>query len=125
MVRTMMPSALTSTAAGVLDRLGAFEHDTVYPSQFSRKKNAMPVHGQKVQVALAQPRGAKHKRSASRTERIEVERECWALVSEAATAHPLHEGRVGHSYLHAKARYEGQGRCQARVGASRGGKCLV
>jgi hypothetical protein len=45
---------------------------------------------------------------ASRTERIEVERECWALVSEAATAHSLHEGRVGDSYLHAKARYEGQ-----------------
>jgi hypothetical protein len=45
---------------------------------------------------------------ASRTERIEVESECWALVSEAATTHPLHEDRVGHSYLHAEARYEGQ-----------------
>ena len=94
-------------SVGVLDRLDAVEHDTSVP--LLAHKNAISVHEQKVTEqpsrSHANPRinaQACLSPAASQTESIKVGRECWALLHEAATAHPLHEDRVGHAHLHAE-----------------------
>ena len=108
---------------GVLDRLDALEHDGSIPV-LAQERDVRP-RAERARVGLAQPRHAKRKRRArllvtlrkTRAERIQVERECRALVPagrEAASASAVsvarapHEDRVGCADLHADAGYEGQ-----------------